>query len=106
MIMVVYEVNLIIKNEIFDAYYQWLVDHIKIMLTFDGFKEARIQRLNDQEENDNQKITVCYTLESQAALDSYLTNHAPKMREEGIKNFGNQFSATRRIFEVLEHLPS
>lgn len=101
--MVIYEVNLVIKNEIFDDYYHWLIEHIEVMLQYPGFKEARIQRLVDHQA-ENHHLTICYSLASQADLDNYLTHHAPAMREDGIRRFGNQFSATRRVFEVIKAL--
>jgi hypothetical protein len=102
--MVVYEVNLTIKNEIFDEYYQWLIAHIQLMLQLDGFQEAKIQRPDNLDDKENQKLTICYTVLSKANLDNYFTYHALAMREDGIKRFGNKFSATRRVFDIIDVL--
>lgn len=95
--MIIYEVNLHIKPETFDAYYAWLQPHVQQMLNFDGFIHAEI--LHDQ--SHPHKLTVVYHIESQKQLDSYLQHHAQKMRDEGMKQFTGQFSASRRIFERL-----
>jgi len=99
--MVYYEVNLTIQSPIYDAYMTWLRPHIDELLTFDGFVEARVLQQTDQVTRDHQHITVLYTLENQAALDQYLQHHAPQMRDDGIKRFGEQFSATRRVFNEI-----
>ena len=104
--MIIYEVNLTINNDIYAEYYHWLIDHVKEMLKFPGFKTVEIAKEKLLQDNNNQsKLTVRYTLNSEDDLDNYLNHHAPRIREEGIKKFGNQFSATRRIFEnVHTHL--
>jgi antibiotic biosynthesis monooxygenase (ABM) superfamily enzyme len=94
--MVIYEVNLTINNEIFEEYYHWLIQHIEIMLTYRGFLYAEIAEEYIQE--NNKKITVRYSLDNKDDLDNYLNSHAKLMRDDGIKRFGDKFSAFRRIF--------
>lgn len=86
--MVIYEVNLTINNEIFTDYYNWLVEHIEIMLQFPGFRKAEIskEKVSENEANST-KIIVHYSLESEQDLENYLKTHAPAMREDGIKKF-------------------
>lgn len=95
--MVIYEVNLTVNNDIFHEFYAWLVKHAEEILRFTGFQQAEIakEKMNVSEAV---KLTVRYTLSSEDDLNHYLTHHAPAMREDGIKRFGNQFSAVRRIF--------
>lgn len=96
--MITYEVNLAIDNVILDNYYHWLIEHVKQMLQFDGFISAEIAKEKTPEKSTQTKITVWYTLNSEESLNHYLENFATAMREDGIKRFGNKFSATRRIF--------
>ena len=99
--MIIYEVNLTIDNQIFDDYYNWLTPHCKQMLTFPGFKQVNILKEQSDTDGDQTRITCTYLLEDQQSLDNYITNHSTSMRDDGIKRFGNKFSAKRRIFEVL-----
>lgn len=101
--MIIYEVNLTVNNEIFEEYYQWLVEHIKAMLKFKGFRQAELakEKNTENETNETAKITVRYFISSDEDLNDYLANHASAMREDGIKKFGNKFSAFRRIFTDL-----
>jgi len=95
--MIIYEINLTIENEIFDDYYNWLIEHVKQMLQFDGFNSCEIAKDNFIGEPQYTKMIVRYMLDSEENLNHYLTNFASKMREEGIHRFGNQFTATRRV---------
>jgi hypothetical protein len=101
--MVIYEVNLSIDSDIFLEYKQWLDDHILEMLRFPGFIKARILQpiLADSEAHDQKAITIQYELEDAKALETYLTEYAPKMRGDGVSRFEGKFSATRRTFEVV-----
>lgn len=110
--LIIYEVNLIVNNEIYKEYYEWLIQHIKIMLTFSGFIQAELAaEIHDGLEmdvksdvktdvkNQRKNITVRYTLENEQSLENYLKNYAHKMRKDGINKFGDQFTAFRRIFK-------
>ncbi len=98
--MVVYEVNLEINSEIYEQFQIWLIKHVKAMLKFEGFIEVKIL-VEHTEQKANKKITCCYLVASPIALNHYLTNHAAAMRQDGINEFGDAFSATRRIFDVM-----
>jgi len=106
--MIVYEVNLSIDTAIFQAYKDWLEAHIDEMLRFPGFIRATLLHpaLDDKlpATSAQQQLSVQYTLENAEDLQSYLRDHAPKMRGDGIARFGNRFTATRRIFEVKKVL--
>ncbi len=102
--MVIYEVNLTIDQAIFENFLAWLNEHIKKMLTFPGFIEAKLYEvLPDQAaiQTPQQLITVAYRLDSLNDLQHYLANHATKMRQEGLERFGQHFSATRRILNEI-----
>jgi hypothetical protein len=97
--MIIYEVNLTIENTIYSQYYDWLIEHIHALLMLRGFKHAEIAKEKESSEASNhQKITVRYFLASESDLQHYFEHHAENMRNDGIKRFGNQFTATRRIF--------
>lgn len=99
--MIVYEVNLIVRNEIVEKFKAWLHSHVMEMLDFDGFDDAELVPI-EQHDKDSQLLTVRYFVESQKKLDDYIENHAEKMRADGLEKFPNQFSATRRIYPYSE----
>lgn len=98
--MIIYEVNLTIEFSIYSEFKLWLLAHVEQMVQFNGFIEAKI--LEEVESKEHKKITVSYLLDSQKSLDVYLKHHAPEMRQDGIDKFGSKFSATRRVFEIVE----
>ncbi|ODN43321.1 DUF4286 family protein [Piscirickettsia litoralis] len=103
--MVIYEVNLNIDIGIFDEYKSWLTLHMKEMMSFKGFLKAD---LCDDIENDRglteqavtKNLTALYLIDSEKNLQHYFDHYAKSMRDDGIKQFGNQFRATRKIFKV------
>ena len=94
---VLYEVNVTLAPEIRDDYAKWLKTHVAEMLSIDGFIGASV--FVDAE--DECKMTAHYILRDQAALNSYLSEHAPRMREDGVKHFSDKFQATRRVMRVM-----
>lgn len=97
--MVLYEVNLQIDPEIYEAYQSWLPEHIKALLTLPGFISAECFEVDSAPKK---QISVLYRLSDRASLDRYLTEDAPRMRKAATDLFGSQFQATRRIMTLAE----
>ncbi len=95
--MVIYEVNLLIDDEIYNDYYEWLKVHIQEMLVFKGFILCDIFEI----ESDKKELSVQYKVKSREDLEDYFLNHAEKMRNGGIKKFTGKFSANRRILKMI-----
>jgi len=107
--MILYEVNLFIQPQIQEKYRVWLKKHIQEILTLPGFIEAKVFEVKtakltgerDGKNKDTLNLTVHYYLESKKDLEAYLNQHAPRLREEGLRLFPNQFTAQRRVLEEL-----
>ncbi len=97
----IYEVNLSVERAIADDFRAWLVDHVQDMLELPGFTDARILEVLDAEDAERVMFRTQYTLPDQAALDTYLREHAPRMRAAGVTRFGDRFRATRRVLRDL-----
>lgn len=96
--MIVYEVNLDIRADIYAAYRAWLGEHVAEMLALPGFVSADIFERYDPAPDDGRRVlTVHYRVTDEAALARYLAEHAPRMREAGLRRFGDAFTATRRV---------
>lgn len=98
--MIIYEVNLDIKSEIYDEFLNWLKTHIEEVLQFNGFKKAKIFSEEINSDNTIRKLTICYDLDSRISLQEYFDNHATKMRKLTLDKFGDNVKAFRRIFEL------
>ncbi len=101
--MLIYEVNLTVERAIADQYLEWLEPHMQEMERFDGFGAASAYRVADPAAKPDQVVLcVQYRVASREALEDYLSNHAQRMREDGIRRFGDSFSAARRVLEPLQ----
>ena len=95
----VYEVTLDIQADAAVEFDAWLKDHVRHMLALPGFHDARILK-PDAAEPGTERRVVQYTLGSRGELDQYLAEHAPRMREDGVKRFGDKMKASRRVFDL------
>jgi hypothetical protein len=100
--MVIYEVNLVVKQNIADDYAAWLPGHIREMLALPGFEAAEwLEDVDyDPEEGADPRWTIHYRLGSHDDFIRYAEHDAERMRGEAIDRFGNDFEATRRILRV------
>jgi hypothetical protein len=96
--MIVYEVNIEVDAGIATEYRRWLDTHVAEILALPGFTGARILEVLEPAAPAT-RIALCvqYLLADAAALDSYLREHAPRLRADGVARFGAGFRAQRRI---------
>ena len=101
--MIVYEVDLVLDAGIADEYRTWLTAHVGELLALPGFTGARILEVVEPPAAAGEaRLCVQYTLRDEAALEAYLRDHAPRLREAGIARFGTRFRASRRVLRTLE----
>jgi len=100
--MIIYEVNLIVKQKIADDYADWLGPHIEEMLALPGFESAEwLEDVDyDVDEGADPRWVIHYRLRSHDDFVRYEQEHAEQMRAEGLERFGTKFEATRRILRV------
>lgn len=101
--MVCYEVNIIIATQYLEDYRLWLTRHIQEMLQLPGFINAQVLKEYGLEDRAFSHLTIQYTLDNPKSLQLYFDNHAQRMREQSLKLFSGKFTATRRMFEILQH---
>ena len=100
--MIEYEVSLDVNAAIADEYLTWLRAHVTEILDLPGFTGAVIlsQEVDDP---DRRAWCVRYRLTDRAALEAYFRDHASRMREDGLRRFGDAFRASRRILTPLDN---
>jgi hypothetical protein len=98
---VLYEVDVEADAEIAGPFDTWLRDHIAELLTLPGFRSAEILETESPDPARVRRI-VQYRLRDQAALDSYLREQAPQLRQQGQERFGDRFHAERRVLRHRE----
>ena len=95
--MIRYEVTLNVEKDIETRFKKWLEPHVNQMLSFKGFIKASIHE--EISENKNEIIVIVnYIVNCIDDLKYYFNINSNKMREDGLLNFPNQFTATRKVF--------
>ncbi len=99
---VVYEVDLDVDAAIAGEYRAWLDAHMAAILALPGFVSAELLEVREPAQPGRIGLCVQYRLRDAEALDTYLREHAPRMRAEGEARFGGRFRASRRVLRVAE----
>jgi hypothetical protein len=100
-----YEVSFDADASIAASFDTWLRDHVADLLALPGFLSAEILESPGTDALRVRRV-VQYRLRDQAALDSYVRDHAPRLREAGRERFGGRFDADRRVLTHREEFVS
>jgi hypothetical protein len=98
-----YNVTIKIESSIEQEWLKWMIEsHVPDVMNTGFFDSYRICKLDIVDEEDTEPAYVFqYICSSRERLDNYFTNHAPKLRDDVFKKFGNQFFAFRTTMEVI-----
>jgi quinol monooxygenase YgiN len=98
--VIVYEVNLFVREEVAAAYRAWFDAHVREMVALPGFLGAQVfERREPAAAAGEFALCVHYHLRDAQALAQYLAEHAPRLRADGVARFGEAFRAERRVLE-------
>ena len=99
--MIQYEVRLEVKAEVAKEFEVWLDEHIGRVLKAPGFLHANCYETwpTEKENQGTRKWLVQYHLKDSAAMERYLEEFAPALRQEGLDRFGDAMQASRRILQ-------
>lgn len=101
--MIVYEVNIEVREAVFDAYRAWLSPHVAEIVALPGFVSAEIFERRDPPPPEGTRVlTVWYRVVGDAALQRYFREDAPRLREDGLRRFGDAATATRRVLASVD----
>lgn len=93
---VIYEVEATLDPAIVPEFDAWLPGHVREVIACTGFTGAEIQSPTVPDDGPPCR-RVQYRLESQAALDRYLAEDAPRLRADGAARFGDQVRFSRKV---------
>lgn len=92
----IYEVKIEADLEIAPQYGDWLKKHLAEVISAGGFLKGEIYEVESPPKG--YKCWVChYHALNREQIEAYLEIHAPRLREDGVRRFGNRFRAERRI---------
>ncbi|WP_027127518.1 DUF4286 family protein [Gelidibacter mesophilus] len=100
--MIIYNVTSNIDASIHNHWLVWIKEHIPHVLATGHFTEAKLTKVLIKEQEGSVTYSVQYRAKSREALDNYYKNDADKLRQEGLKKFGEKVLAFRTELEVID----
>lgn len=105
--MITYNVTIKVHESIIDEWLQWMrTEHMPELLQTGLFTGYRLSRLLEQDETEGPTYTAQYFCKDITDYNTYISQHAPQMREKGFKKFGDRFIAFRTVMETEFDSPS
>ncbi|ESU29063.1 hypothetical protein FLJC2902T_11000 [Flavobacterium limnosediminis JC2902] len=81
---------------------QWMQEkHIQDVLNTGKFTSARLVKVLIEEEMGGVTYSIQYTTDSKETLERYYQEDAPRLREEGLRLFGDKMLAFRTELELI-----
>jgi phosphoribosylamine-glycine ligase len=81
---------------------QWMQEkHINDVLATGKFSAARMVKVLVEEEMGGTTYSIQYTTDSKTTLERYYEEDAPRLREEGLRLFGDKMLAFRTELELI-----
>ncbi|NMH28265.1 DUF4286 family protein [Flavobacterium silvaticum] len=100
--MIIYNVTINIDDSVHEQWLNWMQHkHIADVLATGKFTGARMVKVLVEEQMGGQTYSIQYTAENHDLLKRYYAEDAPRLREEGIRLFGDKMLAFRT---ELEHI--
>jgi Protein of unknown function (DUF3667)/Domain of unknown function (DUF4286) len=100
---VIYDVECQLDPDIVADYDAWLPGHVRDVLSCAGFLDASIHS-TETPSGERPRRRIQYRVESLAALDQYLENHATRLRTETAERFGGRVQCERRVYRPREEI--
>jgi hypothetical protein len=105
--MTVYNVTVHVEPSIENSWLHYMVNqHIPDVMNTGCFTNARISKLNSDQDQGGLSFSIQYTAESNEKLKEYQLNFAPKLQAEHLKLFGQKCLAFRTEMEVIANFVS
>ena len=95
---VVYEVRAVVESELCESYEAYMREqHIPDLMKTGCFVEASFETFGDGE------YQMRYAASSRLNLDTYLRDHAPRLRQDLASHFPDGITLSRKEWNVLRH---
>lgn len=101
--MIIYNVTINIDDSVHDKWLSWMMEkHIPEIMETGKFTKAKLVKVMIVEEMGGTTYAIQYFAESMEKLQAYYNEDAPRLREEGVKLFGDKMLAFRTEMELLK----
>lgn len=100
--MIVYNVTCSVDREIAEEWISWMKDkHIPELLKTGFFYEYRILKVLSHDDPATLSFAVQYFSRSMTDIDEYLQKHAPRLRDDVQKRYGDRVVAYRTLLQEV-----
>ncbi|NCT93856.1 MAG: DUF4286 family protein [Chitinophagaceae bacterium] len=100
--MFIYNISLKLEWSIHEAWLLWMQEvHIPEIMETGCFTEYRFVRLLDIDEADGPTYAVQFFAATREDYERYITHHAPALREDSQRRWGNGFIGFRSLMKVV-----
>src|SRR5687767_13037747 len=100
--MIIYNVTVKVDNSIAEEWVKWMKqEHMGELLNTGLFFDCRLFHLMEQDEHEGKTYVAQYFCENMEQYNTYISEHAPKMRDKGFKRFGDKFIAFRSLMKTV-----
>lgn len=100
--MIVYNVTVNVTKTAENQWVKWMKEkHIPDILATGYFHDYKMLRLLNESENDGETYAIQYYTDSLDKLESYMTEEAPKLRDEHFSIFQNECLSFRTFLETV-----
>lgn len=99
--MIVYNVTVKVEKSIEEEWLTWIESHAPEVVATGCFESYSFFELLDPKVDEMRTFVIQYFAKTMQDYERYLSDFAPKLKEDGIKKFGEKFVAFRSILEKL-----
>lgn len=100
--MIIYNVTINVDDSVHDEWLTWIKEHIPQVLATGKFTEAKLTKVLVDEEMGGTTYSVQYRAKSREDLEAYYTEHADRLRQDGLARFADKMLAFRTELEIVD----
>ena len=100
--MIIYNVTVNVEKDVEATWVSWMKEtHIPDVLATGFFHDHRMLRLLNETEGEGETYAVQYFTDDLDKLETYMTQDAPRLREEHVKKFQDKCVSFRTFLETV-----
>ena len=101
--MLIYNITIKVNNAIAKEWLKWqLEEHIKDIMSTGLFDQYKFFRLLEQDDTEGPTFVFQFYTTDREKYDQYIHEHAPMLRENALKKWGDGFIAFRSLLEAVQ----
>lgn len=99
--MIIYNVTINVEDSVHDEWMKWMKEeHMAEVVATGCFSFATMFKILVEEQSGT-SYAIQYRAPNRMAVDRYLKDFAPALRQKGIDKFGDKFTAFRTLLEEM-----